>query len=372
MRGTPEGHELLDTGGTRRPGSRPVWFVVSIALLVGIVALVVFGRHDKPEADKPPPRPSNPTPSINITDGRPLLGESGDWVLYARAADRLVRIQPGTGRVTTTPVPVLQSTGAITFLLGVDRAIIRPLDYVAGYSVADGDQPTLLKGALGVGGLVLPGPDASHFWVQDASNRRMTLVDSNGRPSGPSIPVRLDGAWPYPSTDGAGYVLVNDHGTYDVTPHSRHKIGSGWPVAVGAHRWLVTDCPTKSSCRNVVVNSATGSRRVLPGEAADNVFIPGTISPDGSAAAVVRMTGNRLTLHSIDLTTGVDRTLDIPLANTSYNGAIAWSPDSRWLFAAADNGWLAVVDPRTGNTRSLGIDLPPVIQLAVRSSTAGR
>lgn len=371
MRGSPEQPELLDAGGPRRQGSRPVWFVVSIALLVGIATLVIFDRHDDPKADKKP-APSGPTPTIHTADGRPLLGESGSWVLYARAADRLLRIQPGIGRVTTTPVPVLQSTGAITFLLGDKRAIIRPLDYVAGYSVPDGSQPALLNGALGSGGLVLPGPDDHHFWVQDASNDRMTLVDENGRPSATSIPVKLDGAWPYPSTDGAGYVMVNDHGTYDVTPHSRHRISSGWPVAVSAHRWLVTDCPSKSGCHNVVVNPATGARRVLPGPAADNVFIPGAIAPDGSAAAVVRMTGERLTLHLIDLISGVDRTLDVPLANTSYDGAIAWSPDSRWLFAAAANGWLAVIDPISGNTRSLGIDLPPIIQVAVRSSTSGR
>lgn len=364
--------EVLEAGGTRRGGSRPVWFVVSIALLAGLALLVILDPAGKPKADKPPlPSTPVPTPTINTTNGRPLLGESGDWTLYARAADRLVRIQPGTGRVTTTPVPVLQSTGAITFLLGDKKAIIRPLDYVAGYSVVDGRQPTLLKGALGAGGLVLPGPDDRHFWVQDASNARMTLVDENGRPAGASVPVRLDGAWPYPSTDGAGYLLVDDHGTYDVTPHSRRKVSSGWPVAVGAGRWLVTDCPTRSTCRNVVVDPKTGARRVLPGPAASGVFIPGAISPDRSAAAVVRQVGNRLTLHLIDLTSGRDRTLDVPLANTSYDGAIAWSPDSRWLFAAADKGWLAVIDPRTGNTRSLGIDLPPIIQLAVRPSTSG-
>jgi hypothetical protein len=348
-----------------------VWFVVSIAVLIGIVALVVH-RGGAPKADKTPP--DSPKPTIGSTDaGRPLLGESGDWVLYARAADRLLRIQPGTGRVTTTPVPVLQSTGAITFLLGTNGAIIRPLDYVAGYSVADDRQPTLLKGALGVGGLVLPGPDEHHYWVQDTTNKRMTLVDQNGRSTGTSMPVQLTGGWPYPSTDGAGYLLVNDdRGTYDVTPHAKRKISSGWPIAVGAGRWLVADCPTKSRCQNVVVNPATGARRVLPGPAAANVFIPGVISPDGSAAAVVRMTGDHLTLHLIDLTSGADRTLNVPLADTSYDGAIAWSPDGRWLFAAADRGWLAVIDPNTGNTRSLGIDLPPIIQLAVRPSTSGR
>lgn len=369
MRGTAEEHELLEAGGPGRRGSRPVWLVVSIALLAGIVALVAVDHRGKPKADKPPP---SPTPTIKTTEGRRLLGESGDWVLYARAADRLVRIEPGTGRVTTTPVPILQSTGAATFLLGANRAIIRPLDYVAGYAVADGHQPTLLKGALGAGGLVLPGPDEHHFWVEDATRKRMTLVDDNGRSAGTSIPVQLNGQQPYPAADGFGYLLLSDHGTYDVRPHSRHKIGSGSPVAVGAHRWLVTDCPSQSRCRNVVVDPATGARRVLPGQTAANVYIPGVISPDRSAAAVVQVTGSRLTLHLINLTTGHDRTLAVPLADTSYDGAIAWSPDGRWLFAAADDGWLAVVDPLSGNTRSLDIDLPPIIQLAVRPSTPGQ
>ena len=45
---------------------------------------------------------------------------------------------------------------------------------------------------------------------------------------------------------------------------------------------------------------------------------------------------------------------------------LAWSPDSRWLFIVAANGELAAVNARTRHVEGLGVELPPIGQIAIR------
>ena len=52
-----------------------------------------------------------------------------------------------------------------------------------------------------------------------------------------------------------------------------------------------------------------------------------------------------------------------------YDGALAWSPDSRWLFVASADGRLFPVEAATGQVHDLGVPLPPIEQLAVRVPT---
>jgi WD40-like Beta Propeller Repeat len=129
-------------------------------------------------------------------------------------------------------------------------------------------------------------------------------------------------------------------------------------------------------CHYEVVDITTGSLRALPGPASAGVpyyfsWPPtGVISPDGSTAAVAENGhGGRLTVHLIDLRTGVTTDLDVPVSapgGDASEQAMAWSPDGRWLFVAASGGQLVVVNQRTGRAESLGISLPAVDQVAIR------
>jgi len=147
---------------------------------------------------------------------------------------------------------------------------------------------------------------------------------------------------------------------------SIYDAGPGWDrpvpgtvVAVGPATWLVVTCnPQYRHCRNEVVDVSDGARRVLPGPVAAEPYYfswppAGVIAPDGSTAAVAE-TGRHggLSVHLIDLRTGATRDLnvslgvpgsDLPLGADSNDHSMAWSPDSRWLFAAAADGKLVAV-----------------------------
>jgi uncharacterized protein YjiK len=73
-----------------------------------------------------------------------------------------------------------------------------------------------------------------------------------------------------------------------------------------------------------------------------------------------------LTLRLVNLGTGDDYQVAIPGSQLTFNvQTIAWSPDSRWLFVATQNGSLLVVRAGTGQVSSLGVRLPPLQVLAV-------
>jgi hypothetical protein len=95
---------------------------------------------------------------------------------------------------------------------------------------------------------------------------------------------------------------------------------------------------------------------------------PGVIAPDGSAAAIVAASGDRVTLQLLNLVSGSDQQIPVSLdAESATDQMLAWSPDSRWLFVVTAQGKLAVVDARTGHVESLGVSLPSLSLIAVRN-----
>jgi hypothetical protein len=219
-------------------------------------------------------------------------------------------------------------------------------------------------------------------WVTSGppTSPALSLVTLTGHRAGPSIHFPPGGPQ-LPSTavsDGRGDVLVTD-GHFDV-----YDAGPGWDrpvhgtvVAVGPAAWLVDVCDALyRHCRDEVVDVITGSLRALPGPASAGVpyyfsWPPiGVISPDGSTAAVSENGhGGRLTVHLIDLRTGVTTDLDVPVSAPGGNAneqSMAWSPDGRWLFVATAGGQLVAVNPRSDRAESLGVRLPPVDQVAIR------
>ena len=312
-----------------------------------------------------------------------LLGVRGSWELFGYGDGRLVRIQFASGRITQTAVPV-QSIGPVSLVVGPHDAIISHLDSVPGYLVPDGRPARPLSGPLGNGGIAIPGPQPGTAWVQaripgDVDTPLVRMVAATEvRPAVRLPPFGTTSqAWPggysQATSDGRGGVLVSVYSETGVTFDDVRLGGfqriAGPLAAVGPTRWLAGDCHAGRRCSNVVVDPATGARRVLPVPLAG--FLPGAsgvIAPDGSAAAIAAASGDRVSLHLINLVSGSDQQIPVSLdAESAADQRLAWSPDSRWLFVVTAQGKLAAVDARTGHVEGLGVSLPRLSLIAVRS-----
>jgi len=378
--------DVLDSVG--RPKGR--WSVGLVLVVVGLSAAVLATmRHEgtpaasptptAPTAGRSSPAGGSPAPAVApnpvvVTEvGHRLLGATADWELFGRGPGVVVRIQPALGRITNTEVPGLQSSGPVSFVVGADGVIVRPLDVVAGYAVPDGQPARELRGALSQHGPAFAGPDAGHVWVETdvGDHRTMVLVGMDGRPTHVSIRIPGDGTG-YVASDGAGYLLVTaTGGVYDARPDGVRRVTVGVVLAVGPTRWLTMECDDQHRCATVVIDRVSGARRILAGAVAAANASLGVISPDGSTAVVLPVgPSGTATLHLVDLGSGADQPLAVSTDQGSFNdGILAWSPDSRRLFVAAAGGRLLAVDAHTGGVRDLGVALPQISQLAVRSGT---
>ncbi|HEY3955276.1 MAG TPA: hypothetical protein VGM53_18050 [Streptosporangiaceae bacterium] len=359
--------------GSWRPRARwrPGWLLTAAAAAVIVAAAIVAADGSgKTGTGKHPPVPPQPAPlAFGMTDvGHPLLDVRAGWELYGYGPTGVARIQFARGRITWTGVPALQSSGPLALLAAAGEVIIRPIDGVPGYVVPDGSHARTLTGALSRGGAVIPGPRPGTAWVQPrftATALQLTRLD--GRGTGVSLRLPPGGPWQV-SPDGRGYALLSGVGTgavYDVRPGNTRRV-TGTLVAAGPTRWLVADCHSQRRCTYAVIDTGTGTRRTLPGRTPAPVSMNGVIAPDGSTAAVLRAVGGRLRLHLISLASGADQPVTMSLDRDAENGqTLAWSPDSRWLFAINRYGGLAAVNAGTHRAASLGVALPPLTALAV-------
>jgi hypothetical protein len=374
--------EWLDLGpaepshgtGTQRRSRRP-WYLLAALLAVAVILVAALNHDSKrttatsshsPSAIATEPTvglsvPSVPSgaratpsssPSVTVTNsGRRLLDVPADWELFARGPQSLVRIELARGRVTSTAVPELSNGAGVSFVVGPDRVIALTFEEQGGYQVVDGRPAHDLPGAFGSHGPVLPGPDRKHVWIPTGSGRStaMTLIGFDGRRAGPAIPVP-DGIGTAES-DGAGYVrFYGTGGVYDARPDGVNRITSGALLATGPTRWLTEECDAEFRCVTAVTDRATGEQRILAVSAGNYSYggvSDGVIAPDGSVAALTRDDGQngRLTLDLLDLSNGDLHATSVVLnPEQAYSGGeFAWTPDSRWLFIAADGGRLLVL-----------------------------
>jgi hypothetical protein len=379
--------EVVQFGSGRSSGSR--WLAriaLACVIFAAIVAVAVRGTGHRPA----PHAAKTPAAAVRVIFvGHPLLGVPARWELFARGADDLLRIQLAKGKISATYVPPLESANPdVAFVIGAHEAVIRSADLVPGYVVPDGGRARHLTGALAGDGPLIPGPlPAQAAWVTSGapSAPALSLVTLTGRRAGPVIRFRPGGSQ-LPVTavsDGRGYVLVTggSSSVYDAGPGWNRRV-PGTVLAVGRTSWLVISCEALyRHCHNEIVNSADGARRVLPGPVAgypyDYSWPPtGVIAPDDSTAAVAESGGDgQLTVHLINLRSGVSRSLNILLGTRDSNSlmgdlndqSMVWSPDSRWLFVAAAGGKLLAVDARTGRADLLGTTIPAVSQVAIRA-----
>jgi hypothetical protein len=383
-----ESRDVVDFGaspGRDRPGrSWPLW-LAAVLLAGAVVALIVrnvSGEAGPPAAASPSPT-APPTTAIAIapgpvfddspavTDlGHPLLGVVGDWELLARGPEGVVRVELARGRVMRTPLPALASGGPVSFVVGRDWVVIRPLDFVEGYLVRDGRPARPLSGALGESGPALPGPDAAHLWVaaDSGAGAAMALVTPDGRRAGATVTWPAGGAG-YPEPDGTGRLLL--HGTGGVYlggPEGIRRVTTGDLLAAGPTRWLIRECDDRARCATFVVDRRAGTRRSfdLPVEPGPAYVETGVISPDGGHAALLRADANGATVHLLDLVAGADRPIGTPIDRVYGNSTMGFSPDGRWLFIAGAAGLLAV-DAATARVHDIGVEFRPIQQVAIRA-----
>ena len=402
----PDDVEFLDVGPERGAGAafrlrrRPkllLFAVAAVAVAAAVIAVVRYGGSPARSPTTPPraagPRSSAPgpsptassgdvsTPAVPVTIlGHPLLGVHARWELFGRGPGVVVRIQFASGRITRTAHPALLSGGPVTFVTDAEGALVRPIDFVPGYLIPDGEPAREAPGALDAGGPTFPGPDPRHLWVPSStSDDRMVLVGMDGRRTGPSIaappqnsPVNTS---LFAIPDQTGYLLFPGvGGVYDVRPSGTSRVTTGTVLAVGPTRWLTAECNGHSRCRPVVIDRSTGVRYPLNTRLNGVVqSTVGVISPDGATVAVL-VGSPQARIEIIDLVTGTAHALPlrIDLSEVDMGWAwesMVWSPDSRWLFIA--NGDLYAVNQRTGQltnlSHTLGPTLPQLLQLSMRN-----
>jgi hypothetical protein len=363
--GPPERRRPWPARFRRRPPrrSRRLVGLLLLAVAAVVVVVAVAGHGGKHRA--------GPPAVVTLTQVGPrLLGIRAGWELFGRGPDGVVSVQFAAGRITRTRVPPVASTGAVSFVVGRDEAIIRPFDFVPGYVVPDGQRPRALPGLLNQGGAVAPGPDLEHVWVVTSGDRpSLSLVGLDGRPTGVAIPLAANGPPPFTATpDGTGSVLLTGNdGVYDARPSGLRRV-SGELTAAGPGRWLAVTCSRSGDCANVLIDAASGTQRILPGPPVRSAaWPPGVISPDGSAAAVLITGSGAPRLYLINLRSGVSRAVAVQVDQEFPNGILAWSPDSRWLFIVDADGKLLALNGSTQHVVSFGRSLPSLSQIAIRA-----
>lgn len=322
-------------------------------------------------ADSPAAGPATAaTSTVTVTErGRPLLDVPVDWELFGQGPGVVVRMELGRGRITRTWVPELGSASPIFFVVGQDRAIVHPMDWVPGYVVHDGKPATRLPPALNQAASMLPGPDPLHLWAETAAGAgsALTLLTLDGRPAGVQIPIPQDAT--VQASDRAGNALMfGIGGMYDARPDGMHRITSGTLLAVGPTRWLTLECDERYRCAGVVIDRASGARRALKTPLDSYEQNAGAVSPDGRMAALLQPNGvGGSNMHLVDLIADADRVTSVTTnSNQTLGGrAFVWSPDSRWLFVTNGAGQVRAVN-RAGRSVTLDVGVGRLDQVALR------
>jgi hypothetical protein len=141
-------------------------------------------------------------------------------------------------------------------------AIIRPLDFVPGYVVPDGEPAQQLPKPLRHGGPAVPGPKPGQVWTPAGQGRTERLIGSDGQPTGAVVHLPGDTSG-FTASDGHGYLLVpTGGGVYDARPDGLHRITTGSVVASGPTGWLAVREPDPAAAESY-------DRGGTPGRSAD-------------------------------------------------------------------------------------------------------
>jgi hypothetical protein len=373
--------EVLDT--RPRGPRRSVW----IAITVGCCCLIVIGLvwratgHDR-AGDDATTKPSAGDPAVTesathrmSTSRRTVRTVDLGWVaattdydVFLRTTSGVVRIRPSTGRIVQTTVPGLASSGPVAFRPIDGAVLIHPLDLVPGYRVPDDGTAHQTKAS---GGLLLPGPDDEHVWVEGENDGLRLIADTDDGPGSqaeariPDLSVlgtqrRLQG-------DGQGYVLgenIKRQVVYRLGRGGPKRLPIARPIAVGPTRVLGVAAHCTSSCSVIELDARFAKVAHQPNWTADADTL-GLVSPDGRTAALI---GNDRVPRVVDLHSGAGKSAwKLQAWGTDQ---LAFSPDGRWLFGINADKHAYAVDVRTGRSRPLLPDVAGVLQLALRGGSS--
>jgi hypothetical protein len=224
---------------------------------------------------------------------------------------------------------------------------------------------------------VIQGPDLDHLWTVRSQYggdiSAVVLVDWNGHPTGPSVPVPAHLRYGSVGPDGAGYLLAQGiGGYYDLTPGGARLVTHGLVLAAGPTGFLAYECGDTPACRTVMIDRSSWSRRVLSGLTLANVDTsqPGVIAADGSRAAFLQLnftnTAINVRLRLVDLATGSSTLVAAPIdPNTAYSWSAQFSPDGKHLAVILEGGGIGILDSSTGAVTVLGLppSVPPMTAL---------
>jgi hypothetical protein len=314
----------------------------------------------------PAARPaSSSAPPPVVSSSRGFLAKL-DLVIFARSADGVIRIDTRAGRITRIPDVTVKSSGFVSFVAAPDRLIIRPSDAVDGFVVIDGQQARPLNGLLADSGQVLPAP-RGRIWILAFDHGRGSTVRLTD-PTGSRIHsiVSIFGSGQF-ATDRAGDLLYTDFtGSYQVTTSGLERVARGYVSAIGPRHYLYLDCDARYRCSTYLLDRRTMRQRRI--ESADpRQLASGILSADGRYVAMRTwgVEGRRytLTVQDLDQKSVLVRFSD-EIGPDSPDHSMVWLPDGRLLLI--HNGRLVLFDPQTGTTVRPELDLPPLLQLAVR------
>ena len=171
-----------------------------------------------------------------------------------------------------------------------------------------------------------------------------------------------------PGVDGD--VVLNDAGgAYRVAADGTfERIEDGHVFASsGTHR-LVRECDERLQCATVLVTQADGTRRVIDPAVLPEDFRQLTfniaLSPDGSAASMVRSTNQQLRVI-VDFDSGEVAALPSEM----WMPGSTWAGDNSGVFDVAQ-GSLQFIDRATGEAVAFGEELGPIISIGVRRPDA--
>lgn len=375
--GTDDGSHADAPRRPRGPLRPSRWTVLVLLVVAGAVAALLVGRHNSgaptalassapPSVAAPAPHrpavtpviPSFPGPTpvspavINVK--APILGITAGYELFAGGPGAVVRVRFAAGQVTVSELPESGQGGLSAILVGTHAVLLRSGGGVTSYLLPDAGRPHRLDGELANAPVVVPGPDPGSLWVMRASASQTTslrLENFRGRPT--PTRMRLPAGFFPQGPDGAGYVIASGPGgVYDARPGGLTRISHGALLAAGPSGWLARECDRHAHCGDVYIDRSSGSRHRLPVDTSAYPTSAAAIAPGGHRAAFLNTQGSgNPAVVLMNLSTGARRTMSLHLPMWARPGQLAWSPDGRWLFAAA--GGLRAIDTRTGRVSML-------------------
>ena len=350
------------------PRSRRVrqwlWPGIAVVALTAVVALVLLIRSDGPTgtlAIGPTTEPAgdaSAAPSVNPSDfaptpldpldgssedagDGPLLNDGPDVTVVIADEQDLRSINLATGDIRRSPVTSEIDPWTL-FAVG-DNVITNAGEHAVRITNPDHQRVRLARNHL-----ALPTLDDASVWVR---------APSTGPFGNTVVRVGLDGTIrdrvvlppiALPQTGvGASMVVWTSSGIHAVSSDGVRRItSSGMLTAISADRVAWLDCAADLTCQIVMGTHDDPDQARLPIAASELPvgvfdFSLGRFSPDGRRLAFPLFrpgsgqARERTAIVIVDTTTGAELTR-LPQQDGAFEGApLAWSPDSRWLFAAA-------------------------------------